>query len=123
MRTSTRKKRSVADSAETAHSPGPHLSGSNLAHAGDHNQRVTLHAVRVNGQVTRTELAIKTGLTPADRLAVSLNKRMAEFAGQLPAKAPVVRALTSDDAPAVGAAILPFSYRLLPTRFALLKTT
>ena len=29
--------------------------------------------------------------------------------------------LTADDAPAVGAAILPFSYRLLPTRFALLK--
>ncbi|HEX3913368.1 MAG TPA: ROK family transcriptional regulator [Steroidobacteraceae bacterium] len=58
-----------------------------------------------------------------DRLAASLNKRMAAFAGQLPAIAPVARALTSDDAPAVGAAILPFSYRLLPTRFALLKTT
>ena len=26
------------------------------------------------------------------------------------------------NAPAVGAAILPFSYRLLPTRFALLKS-
>jgi predicted NBD/HSP70 family sugar kinase len=58
-----------------------------------------------------------------DRLAASLNQRMATFAGQLPAIAPVARALTSDDAPAVGAAILPFSYRLLPTRFALLKTT
>jgi predicted NBD/HSP70 family sugar kinase len=58
-----------------------------------------------------------------DRLAASLNGRMAAFAGQLPAIAPVARALTSDDAPAVGAAILPFSYRLLPTRFALLKTT
>jgi hypothetical protein len=46
---------------------------------------------------------------------------MAAFAGQIPATAPVERALTSDDAPAVGAAILPFSYRLLPTRFALLK--
>jgi predicted NBD/HSP70 family sugar kinase len=58
-----------------------------------------------------------------DRLAASLNRRMATFADQLPAIAPVARAMTSDDAPAVGAAILPFSYRLLPTRFALLKAT
>jgi predicted NBD/HSP70 family sugar kinase len=57
-----------------------------------------------------------------DRLAASLNHRMAAFANQIPAIAPVARAHTSDDAPAVGAAILPFSYRLLPTRFALLKT-
>jgi predicted NBD/HSP70 family sugar kinase len=57
-----------------------------------------------------------------DKLAASLNERMAAFAPQIPAIAPVARALTSDDAPAVGAAILPFSYRLLPTRFALLKT-
>jgi predicted NBD/HSP70 family sugar kinase len=58
-----------------------------------------------------------------DRLANALNDRMAVFASQIPAIAPVARALTSDDAPAVGAAILPFSYRLLPTRFALLKTS
>jgi predicted NBD/HSP70 family sugar kinase len=58
-----------------------------------------------------------------DRLADSLNQRMAAYAGQIPAVAPVARALTSDDAPAVGAAILPFSYQLLPTRFALLKST
>jgi predicted NBD/HSP70 family sugar kinase len=58
-----------------------------------------------------------------DRLARALNARMAAFAGQIPTIAPVARALTSDDAPAVGAAILPFSYRLLPTRFALLKAT
>jgi predicted NBD/HSP70 family sugar kinase len=57
-----------------------------------------------------------------DRLVVSLNRRMAEYAPQLRAIAPVARAETSDDAPAVGAAILPFSDRLLPTRFALLKT-
>ncbi len=42
-----------------------YLSGTNLERAGDHNQRVTLHAVRVNGPVTRTDLALKTGLTPA----------------------------------------------------------
>jgi hypothetical protein len=57
-----------------------------------------------------------------DRLAASLNGRLSAYIGQIPAIAPVARALTSDDAPAVGAAILPFSYRLLPTRFALLKT-
>lgn len=57
-----------------------------------------------------------------DKLAASLNGRLTSYIGQIPAIAPVARALTSDDAPAVGAAILPFSYRLLPTRFALLKT-
>jgi predicted NBD/HSP70 family sugar kinase len=56
-----------------------------------------------------------------DALAHALNERMAPFAAQIPAIAPVERALTSDDAPAVGAAILPFSDRLLPTRFALLR--
>jgi len=58
-----------------------------------------------------------------DQLAASLNERMAGFASQLPAVAPVARAATSDDAPAVGAAILPFSDRFLPTRFALLKSS
>jgi len=57
-----------------------------------------------------------------DQLAKSLNDRMGVHKAQFPAIALVARALTSDDAPAVGAAILPFSYRLLPTRFALLKT-
>jgi predicted NBD/HSP70 family sugar kinase len=58
-----------------------------------------------------------------DQLAEALNERLSVFASQVPAIAPVSRALTSDDAPAVGAAILPFSYRLLPTRFALLKAS
>lgn len=56
-----------------------------------------------------------------DQLAAALNARMADFASQLPAIAPVARAVTADDAPAVGAAILPFTHSLLPTRFALLK--
>jgi predicted NBD/HSP70 family sugar kinase len=56
-----------------------------------------------------------------DRLAAALNARMADFAAQVPAIAPVARAVTADDAPAVGAAILPFNHSLLPTRFALLK--
>ena len=57
-----------------------------------------------------------------DQLAACLNALMAHFAGQVPAVAPIARAATSDDAPAIGAAILPFSDRFLPTRFALLKT-
>jgi predicted NBD/HSP70 family sugar kinase len=56
-----------------------------------------------------------------DQLAAALNARMADFAAQVPAIAPVARAVTAADAPAVGAAILPFTHSLLPTRFALLK--
>jgi len=39
------------------------LSGTNLERAADHNQRVTLHAIRINGSLTRVELAAITGLT------------------------------------------------------------
>ena len=60
--------------------------------------------------------------TLVDLLAASLNESMTRFADQLPAVAMVARAATADDAPAVGAAILPFSDRFLPTRFAVLKT-
>jgi predicted NBD/HSP70 family sugar kinase len=56
-----------------------------------------------------------------DQLAAALNRRMSGIAPRLPALAPVARAVTADDAPAVGAAILPFNHSLLPTRFALLK--
>jgi predicted NBD/HSP70 family sugar kinase len=50
---------------EVYRTSGPQLSGSNLKLAGDHNQRVTLHAIRVSGPVTRASLAEKTGLTTA----------------------------------------------------------
>src|SRR5471030_2115382 len=63
--TAMRKKPPPDDRMEAAQPAGPQLSGTNLVRAGDHNQRVTLHAVRVNGPVTRTELVLKTGLTPA----------------------------------------------------------
>jgi len=69
------------------------------------------------------EVILIGGRLPAllvDRLAAAINNRMADFASQLPAVAPVSRAITAADAPAVGAAILPFSHSLLPTRFALL---
>jgi predicted NBD/HSP70 family sugar kinase len=71
------------------------------------------------------EAVLIGGRLPAplvDRLAEALNQRLQAHAGRIPAIAGVARALTSDDAPAVGAAILPFSHRLLPTRFALMKT-
>lgn len=42
---------------------GASLSGTNLERAGDHNQRVTLQAIRVGGPITRADLAEITGLT------------------------------------------------------------
>lgn len=51
------------------------LSGTNLERAADHNQRVTLHAIRVNGPITRVDLARITGLT-APSIA-NITKRLA----------------------------------------------
>jgi predicted NBD/HSP70 family sugar kinase len=56
-----------------------------------------------------------------DRLAGRINERLRAYAGKIPAVAPVARAAMSDDAPAVGAAILPFSQQFLPSRFALMN--
>ena len=56
-----------------------------------------------------------------ERLAEAVNVLMAECASYLPAIAPVARAELSEDAPAVGAAILPFSHFLLPKPGALWK--
>jgi predicted NBD/HSP70 family sugar kinase len=70
------------------------------------------------------EAVLIGGRLPAsivDQIANRLNQRLASHAGTVPAIAPVARAALSDDAPAVGAAILPFSHRLLPTRTALMK--
>jgi predicted NBD/HSP70 family sugar kinase len=70
------------------------------------------------------EAVLIGGRLPAgivDRLATRLNQRLEAHSGTVPAIAPVARAELSDDAPAVGAAILPFTHRLLPTRSALMK--
>ena len=56
-----------------------------------------------------------------DRLAARINERLRNYLGKIPAVAPVARASMSDDAPAVGAAILAFSERFLPSRFALMN--
>lgn len=52
-----------------------------------------------------------------DRLALNFRHR----ATSLPARAPIRRAELAEDAAAIGAAILPFSNRFLPTRSALMK--
>ena len=58
-----------------------------------------------------------------EELARRLNERLRSYATRMPAIAPIERAMMSDDAPAVGAAILPFTHRLLPTRAALRKVS
>jgi predicted NBD/HSP70 family sugar kinase len=71
------------------------------------------------------EAVLIGGRLPAgivDQIANRLNQRLDAHRGVIPSIAPVARAALSDDAPAVGAAILPFSHRLLPTRTALMKT-
>jgi predicted NBD/HSP70 family sugar kinase len=81
--------------------------------------------VAINCLINPEAILIGGRLPPllVDQLAASLNGRMKRYADQLPAVALVARAATAADAPAVGAAILPFSDRFLPTRFALLKIT
>jgi predicted NBD/HSP70 family sugar kinase len=54
-----------------------------------------------------------------DQLTASLSERMSRVAAIAPAVATIARARTSQDAPAIGAAILPFHHELLPARSAL----
>jgi predicted NBD/HSP70 family sugar kinase len=56
-----------------------------------------------------------------DRLVAAVNARLAAIV-DVPALARVERAATSADGPAVGAALLPFTAQLLPSRAALMKT-
>jgi len=51
-----------------------HLRGTNLERAGDHNQRVTLQAIRLSGAAPRTDLALMTGLTAAS--ITNITKRL-----------------------------------------------
>ncbi len=59
----------------------------------------------------------------ADALTEKLDAKLRAQATGVPALSPVKRAAIAEDAPAVGAAILPFSDMLFPTRTALLKST
>ncbi|MEA1675849.1 ROK family transcriptional regulator [Nitrospirillum sp. BR 11163] len=74
---------------------------------------VNPEAVFLGGRLPTTQL---------DRLAQLITERLQAHTGAIPVIAPVYRAATAMDAPAVGAAILPFNDRLLPSRTALMKT-
>lgn len=50
------------------------LSGTNLARAGDYNQRVVLQAIRAHGELTRGKLAEITGLT--HQSTINITKRL-----------------------------------------------
>lgn len=61
------------------------LAGANIEHAGEHNKRVVLHAIRVNGTVTRADIAQMTGLTHATVTNITnrlLDLRLLDRAGQ-----------------------------------------
>ncbi|GAA0669026.1 putative NBD/HSP70 family sugar kinase [Sphingomonas insulae] len=63
----------------------PRLSGTNLERVADHNQRVTLHAIRLGGSLTRVDLARITGLTGPAIANITrrlLQEGMIEEAGQ-----------------------------------------
>src|SRR3546814_21168471 len=83
------------------------LSGTNLERAADHNQRVTLHAIRVNGSLTRVDLAAITGLTPPAIANITkrlLGDGLIEEAGQRRGGAgqqPPTRVINRDACPAV----------------------
>lgn len=53
------------------------MSGTNLARAGDYNQRTVLQAIRLSGETTRVELAALTGLT-APTIA-NITKRLTDL--------------------------------------------
>lgn len=58
-------------------SVGASFSGTNLERAGDHNQRVTLQAIRACGPVTRVDLVEATGLTPP--AVANITKRLMDM--------------------------------------------
>lgn len=89
----------------------------------DAAERLTGPLEAVNCLINPAQILLGGRLPMAlvDRLAERVNVRAQEAASLLPAVAPVARAALSDDAPAVGAAILPFSHFLLPTPGALWK--
>ncbi|WBO21285.1 ROK family transcriptional regulator [Sphingomonas abietis] len=70
------------------------------------------------------EAVLIGGRLPADlieRLAVAVNERLAAEGAGLPSLAPVIRADLAADAPAVGAAILPFNDAVFPSDNILMK--
>jgi hypothetical protein len=60
-----RKKTHRSELTQVMRAARPQRPDTSLERARDHNQRRALHAIRVSGPVTRTDLASMTGLTPA----------------------------------------------------------
>src|SRR5687768_11213161 len=72
--------------SERRRAQGGSLAGTNLERAGDYNQRVTLQAIRLNGPITRAELAQLTGLTTPAIANITnrlLNERLIVEVGRL----------------------------------------
>lgn len=57
-----------------------------------------------------------------DALVDSLTAKLADYRDTLPSVAPIQRAAMASDAPAIGAALLPFSKHLLPSESILMNT-
>ncbi len=91
----------------------------------DAAQRLTVPLDAINCLINPTAVLVGGRLPTVllERLAERANELMQERAGMLPTVAPVIRAALSEDAPAVGAAILPFSHFLLPKQAALWKAS
>lgn len=91
----------------------------------DAAQRLTVPLDAINCLINPAAVLVGGRLPTAilERLAERANELMRERAGLLPTVAPVIRAALSEDAPAVGAAILPFSHFLLPKQGALWKAS
>ena len=56
-----------------------------------------------------------------DDLVARLTDRLSRKAKEMPGQTPILRAAVAEDAPAVGAAILPFLHHLLPSHANLMK--
>jgi predicted NBD/HSP70 family sugar kinase len=91
----------------------------------DAARRLTVPLDAINCLINPTAVLVGGRLPTAilERLAARANELMQERKALLPTVAPVIRAALSEDAPAVGAAILPFSHFLLPKQAALWKAS
>lgn len=89
----------------------------------DATQSLTAPLIAVNGLINPAAILIGGRMPDAliDALADRLN--LAMQGTRAPSVAPVLRATMSSDAPAIGAAILPFLDHVLPTESALMQAS
>ncbi len=110
------------DELETAASPIAAVVDRWIAQAAD-DLVVPLAAVNC---LVNPEAVLIGGRLPAaliERLAMAVNDRLAASVSGLPSRAPVIRADLAADAPAVGAAILPFNDAVFPSDMILMKVS